>query len=192
MPALQATSEDTRIYECCVLYPFPLGQKEEADLLKEIEGYFAEAGAKQVAKDKWGRRGLAYSIGGFNEGNFIVYYYEMAPSKLREIDTQLRITKNVLRHLCVKPPKNYVVLKYSEVYEQWLKERENVEERRSREKEEKLKDQVARKAKRAAQRTAEINKQERKKETGPAAGPMTEEALSEKLDKLIADDQMDL
>jgi small subunit ribosomal protein S6 len=186
MPTLQATSEDTRIYECCVLYPFPFGQKEEMELLKEIEGSFEEAGAKQVAKDKWGQRGLAYTVGGFNEGNFVVYYYEMDPSKLKEIDTQLRIVKGVLRHMFVKPPKNYVVLKYSEVYEQWLKERENVDDRRSREREEKLKDQVARKAKRAVQRTEEQKKEKK------ALPSLNEEALTEKLDKLIADDQVDL
>jgi small subunit ribosomal protein S6 len=187
-PTLTPTSEDTRIYECCVLYPYPFGQKEESDLQKEIEGLFAEAGAKMVAKDKWGRRGLAYTVGGFNEGSYIVYYFEMDPSKLKEIDTQLRIMKGVLRHLFVKPPKHYQILKYSEVYEQWLKERSTVEERRDKEREEKLKEQVAKKAKRQAQRTME----KKKEETAKPAEAMSEEAISEKLDKLISDDTIDL
>src|SRR5438874_124716 len=109
MPTLTPSSEDVRIYECCILYPYPLGQKEEAELLKEIEGLFADAGGKLVMKDAWGRRGLAYPIGGAVEGNYIVYYYELDPLKVKEIDGALRIMKNVDRHLLVKPPKNYQI-----------------------------------------------------------------------------------
>ncbi len=186
MPTLQATSEETRIYELCLLYPFPLGQKDENELLKTVDGYFEEAGAKLVAKDKWGRRGLAYTIGGFKEGNFIVYYYEMQPSKVEEIDTQLRIQKNVLRHMFVKPPKHYQIVQYSATYEQWLKDRESVTEKRAREKEEKLKEVVARKAKRTAKMV-----EEKKKEQKPAA-TMSGKDLTAKLDKLISDDSVDL
>ena len=96
---------DDRVYECCVLLPFPLSQKEEKDTLQEIEGYFEEAGAKQMAKDVWGRRGLAYAIEGRAEGTFVVYHYEMDPSKVKEINEQLKISTTVLRHLLIKPPK---------------------------------------------------------------------------------------
>ena len=41
MPTITPTSEDTVIYELCVLYPANLSQKEEATLLKEIEGFFS-------------------------------------------------------------------------------------------------------------------------------------------------------
>ena len=178
--------QDPRLYECVILYPYPIGQKEEADLLKEIEGYFAEVGAKLVSKDKWGQRGLAYAIKGFSEGNFIVYYFEMHPGKVKEVDQQLCIAKNLLRHMFVKPPKNYQILKYSDVYETWLKERESVEDKRSREKEEQLREQVAKKAKRQVKRV-----EEKKKET-TAAPAMSEEVLTEKLEKLISDDQIDI
>jgi small subunit ribosomal protein S6 len=188
MPTLTPTSEETRIYELCLLYRYPIGQKEEHELLKEVEGLFAEAGAKMVSKDAWGRRGLAYAIEGSAEGNYVVYYFEMEPGKLQEIDTQLRINKSVLRHMFVIPPKKYQVVQYSDAYTQWLKERENVDEKRAREKEEKLKDVVARKAKRQAQR-AEEKKKEEKKPAGPA---LSGEALTEKLDKLISDDKIDL
>lgn len=186
MPSLVPTSEDTRIYEWCILYPYPFGQKEEAELLRDIEALFTEVGAKQVAKDKWGRRGLAYSIGGFKEGNYVVYYYEMDPSKVKEVDVQLRIMKGVLRHLFIKPPKNYQIVEYSEAYQQWLKDREQIGEQRAREREEKLKEQVARKAKRQAKMADE------KKKEQPAKPAISSKDLTEKLDKLISDDKVDL
>lgn len=187
MPELTSSSEDTRIYEWCILYPYPLQQKEEQQLLKEIEGFFEEVGAKQVAKDAWGRRGLAYPVGGFKEGNFIVYYYEMDPAKLKEVDQQLRIQKGVLRHIAVKPPKRYQIVEFSEAYEQWLKNRETVEEQRIREREEKVQEQVVRKAKRQAQVQSVARKR-----VEPATTQPSGEDLSEQIDKLIAEDPIDI
>lgn len=186
MPTLESSTEDLVIYECCVLHPV-LSQKEEQTLLKEIEGLFAEAGGKQISKDAWGRRGLAYPVKGATEGNFVVYHYELDPSKVKEIDTALKIAKNVLRHLIVKPPKGYVIQKYSELYETWLKERETVDQVRAREKEEKLKEQVAKRAQQKARRT-----DVRKKETTEAKKPMKEADITEQIDKLISDDTLDL
>ncbi|MFA6039588.1 MAG: 30S ribosomal protein S6 [Candidatus Peribacteraceae bacterium] len=187
MPQLVPTSEDTRIYEWCVLYPYPLTQKEEQQLIKEVEGHFEEVGAKLVAKDAWGRRGLAYAVGGFKEGNFTVYYYEMDPAKVKEVDNALRITKGVLRHITVKPPKHYQVVKFSEAYEAWLKDRKTVEEQRASAREEKVQEQIARKAKMKAKATAE-----RKKTVKPAERPLEEEAITEQIDKLISDDTLDI
>lgn len=187
MPSLTPTSEDTRVYECAVLYPYPLSQKEEAEVLKEIEEIFAEADAKLIAKDAWGRRGLAYSIGGSTEGSYVIYHWEMDPSKLKEVDHALHINRRVLRHLIIKPPKGYQVTKYSEAYQEWLKTRESVEEVRAREREEKLQAQVAEKAKRAAAKTTTKRKTDDKPKEA-----VTEEQLSEQLEKLISDDSLDI
>src|SRR3989344_6307680 len=99
MPELETIETDNRIYEYCVLYPANLSQKEESVLLKEVEHLIEEQGGKQISKDSWGKRGLAYKIKGHTEGNYIVYHYEMDPGKVREIDEALRITPNVLRHM---------------------------------------------------------------------------------------------
>lgn len=184
---LTPSSEDVRIYEVAVLYPYPMNQKEEQLLLKEVEQTFAEADAKLVEKDVWGNRGLAYSIGGHMQGNFVIYYYEMDPSKVKDVDEALSIIPSMLRHLIVKPPKDYQVLKYSEQYSKWLKERETETQKRERETEEALKKQVAERAKRQAKRA-----DEQKKETQEAATPIEKKKLIAELDKIISDDELDL
>lgn len=184
MATLTATSEDTRVYEIAVLYPFPFTQKEEQTLLKEVEGIFAEAGGTQVAKDAWGRRGLAYKIGGYDEGNFVIYYYEFDPEKLKEMDQALRIVPGVLRHIIVKPPKGYQIVKFSEEYERWLNERETVHEKREREEEEKIRQRVADRAKRQVKKAEEM----KKKEVVEKKKPMEEAELDEQLEKLISED----
>lgn len=185
MPTLVASSEDVRIYECVVLYPI-LSQKEESTLLKEIDALFAEAGATLVAKDAWGRRGLAYNIKGQNEGNFVVYYWEMDPLKVKEVDQQLMIMKNVMRHMFVKPPKNYQIVKYSEAYETWMKERETMDQKKLREKEEAAKERLAKRAQMQAKKPAKKATEEK------SAAPMKQEELTQQLDKLISDDTSNL
>ena len=187
MPTLTPSSEDTRIYEVAVLYPSSINQKEEQQALKEVEELFAEAEAKLIEKDNWTKRGLAYRIGGHDEGNFVIYYFEMDPDKLKEIDEALRIIPNVLRHIVIKPPKGYQVIKFSEEYEKWLKNRETDVDKKKREKEEALQKQVAERAKRQAKRATE-----QKKDTEETAAPIEKEKLTKELDKIISDDELDL
>lgn len=189
MTLLMPTSEDTAIYEFCVLYPSNLSQKEEQTLLKGIDEIFAEAQAKQISKDAWGRRGLAYPIKKQMEGNFIVFYFEMDPSKMKEVDRQLRILPNIMRHLVVKPPKGYEVVKYSEAYEQWQKEKATAVETKRKEEETKLQRRVVEKARRDAKRTEGKKAETKKKE---AATPLEGADLSKKLDELISDDSLGL
>lgn len=173
------------MYEIAVLYPYPLSQKEEQQAQKDVEAIFSDVGGMQMVKDVWGRRGLAYPVEGRTEGSFIIYYYEMAPAKLKEVDHALRIAPGVLRHMIIKPPKGYIVVQYGELYEKWMKERENVEEVRKREREESLQKRVADKAKRQVKRA-----DEEKKKVVEEKKPMEKADISKELDKLISDDDL--
>lgn len=179
------TSDEVRLYEIAVLYPYPMNQKEEAELLKGIKAIFDEAGAKEIFKDVWGRRGLAYKIGGFDEGNFIIFYMEMDPSKLKELDEALRILKGMLRHMIVKPPKNYVITSYADGEKKWKETHRLEGERKNQEREDKKLKQVVDKARRST-KVAEAKKPDTE------AKPMTGEALTQELDKLISDKDLEL
>jgi small subunit ribosomal protein S6 len=184
---LEEGVDEPRMYECCVLYGFPLNQKEEADLQKDIEKIFGEAEATLVAKDVWGRRGLAYPIGGYREGTYVIYHYTLLPSRLRELDRSLRILKGVLRHMFVKPPKNYEIKKYSELFVAW-QERSKIEaEQREREREEKLRKTVVEKVQRSAKRVPK-----KRTEEEVVQKPVSTQALEQELEKIVSDDAIDL
>ncbi|MBI2636327.1 30S ribosomal protein S6 [Candidatus Peregrinibacteria bacterium] len=183
--ASDTADRDVRVYECAILYSCPIAQKDEAALMKEIDSYFHEAGATLVAKDAWGRRGLAYPIKGAKEANVAIYYWEMDPLKLKEVDQSLKISKGILRHLFVKPPKHYQIIKYADVYELWLKERESLDQKRARERQEQLEERVAAQAKRRAKMTTE-------KKTDKPDAKISGEAIAEGIEKLISDDAIDI
>lgn len=184
-----AVTEDATLYELCVLAPYPLSQKEEQTVWKDVEALFAELGGKVTFKDVWGRRGLAYPIKGFKEGAYVVYMLELDPSKIRELERQLRIMKNVLRHLVVKPPKHYKPVKYSELYAKWEEEGTFQQLRQSQEKQKRLEKQVMEKAKTAAKKATART---RKTEEASDKPKMSEEAISQEVSKLLSDDAIDL
>ncbi len=182
MPKLSPSNEDVRVYEIAVMYQPDLDQKAETALLGEVEALFAEAKAKLLFKDPWSKRGLAYKIGGFSEAKFVVYYHEMDPSMIRELDKQLRLLKGILRHLIVIPPVGYEAVSYEDMYQNWLKNRVTIADQRQKKKEERLKQTVTAQAKRATKRMDTKPKE--------AAKPLDAGQLTGALDKLISDDDL--
>ena len=178
MPVHVPSSEDVRVYETAILYPSPINQKEENELLKAIDELFAEAKATLVLKDAWGDRGLAYKIGGFDEANVLVMYHEIDPSKIKELDRQLSILKGVLRHLIVKPVKNYDIAPMAGRLDQWKEQVRMDRETRLREKEEKKLKQVVDKVKRAPAKPKKAVEDK----------PAPTETVEQGVDKLISDD----
>ncbi len=183
MATFTPSSEDVRIYEIAILAPYPLPQKEEQTLWKEVEKLFEEVSAKVLLKDSWGQRGLAYKVEGSTEGIFTIYYIEIDPAQIREINRQLSILKNVLRHLVVKPPKHYQFVKYGELFDKWIAENKFAELRQSADKEEKTKKTVLEKAKASARKATT-----RKKEEESDKPKLSEADISNEVSKLLSSD----
>jgi ribosomal protein S6 len=184
-PTVTASNTDgVRLYECMVLLPVNLPQKEDAALVKNIEELFAEKNGKQLYKNEWDRWGLAFAIKGHSEGRYIVYVYELPADAMQEIDASLHLEKNVLRHLLLRIPDGYELIDYPAQFRTWLEERDKEEAKQEKEKEEELKKKIV---KRVAKKTVSpIVKKE---------DPATHEGgadLSEKLEELISDEDLNL
>ncbi len=54
------------------------------------------------AVDKWGKRRLAYPIKHFQEGNYVLAKFKMNPAKCKELEANLRISEDIVRHLLIK------------------------------------------------------------------------------------------
>jgi small subunit ribosomal protein S6 len=50
----------------------------------------------------WGRRGLAYPIGKYFEGHYVLHRLSMQPAGTEEVDRLLRFNENVLRYLLIR------------------------------------------------------------------------------------------
>lgn len=52
--------------------------------------------------ERWGKRRLAYPIKHHLEGHYILTRFRLAPEHNRELESNLRISESVIRHLLVK------------------------------------------------------------------------------------------
>ncbi len=175
---LTPSTEGRKIYECTVLLSPLLSPEELLAAVRRVEEEVAELNGAVVERDLWGRRGLAYLIGGHREGNFAVLYVEVEPDRVGEFEKALRLLKPVLRHLMVKVPPRYAPPRFSVLFEEWKKERKRRTEREREQREEVLRKEIVRKV--AAPRAPEPRE--------ARAPAMTDVDLEKRLEEIISDE----
>jgi small subunit ribosomal protein S6 len=52
--------------------------------------------------DVWGRRRLAYQIGRYKEGIYVLHVINGSGELVKELDRRLKVTDNIVRHLIVR------------------------------------------------------------------------------------------
>ena len=87
-----------RYYELMMVVP----QMDDEGLqttLERVNNDIGERGGTVVRQERWGgMRRLAYPIKDHNEGNYVLTYLELDPERASELEANLRVSENVLRH----------------------------------------------------------------------------------------------
>ena len=52
--------------------------------------------------ERWGKRRLAYPVEHFLEGNYVLARFKINPTRCKELEANLKISEEVLRHLLIK------------------------------------------------------------------------------------------
>ncbi len=73
-----------------------------AAIMARIEQTIATNGGRVVKTDLWGRRRLAYPIRRHNEGLYVLLRTELADKTIREVERQMKLSEDVIRHLLVR------------------------------------------------------------------------------------------
>ena len=68
----------------------------------KVSQFIAERGGIISEVERWGKRKLAYPIQHFMEGNYILSRIKLKPTVGKELEANLQISEEVLRHLLVK------------------------------------------------------------------------------------------
>ena len=89
-------------YELIVVISPGLTQEEVEAAVDNISKYITGKGGTVADVENWGKRKLAYPIRNFVEGNYVLSRFKMKPAFNRELEANLRISEDVLRHLLVR------------------------------------------------------------------------------------------
>ena len=52
--------------------------------------------------ERWGKKKLAYPVGHFLEGNYVLTRFKISPARCKELEANLKISEEILRHLLIK------------------------------------------------------------------------------------------
>jgi small subunit ribosomal protein S6 len=88
-----------RKYELMVVFPLEEDQfKSGADLVRKV---LADFGAQVVSEEPYGDRDLTYEIKKRTRGRYVLFTINAEPSKIVEMDRQLKLNQNMLTFLFV-------------------------------------------------------------------------------------------
>jgi small subunit ribosomal protein S6 len=92
----------SRQYELVYVMSPAATEQEVTDLHTQIEGICGRYEGQLAKTENWGRRKLAYEIGGHKEGTYVLEVIDGSGELMKEIDRRLRVNEQVLRHLVVR------------------------------------------------------------------------------------------
>jgi small subunit ribosomal protein S6 len=81
----------------------PDAPEEDLDkLVAQMEGVVTGAGGKVEKTEKMGRRRLAYRVGGFQDGHYVLFVLEGDGATVKEFERRLRVTDSVIKYMTVR------------------------------------------------------------------------------------------
>jgi small subunit ribosomal protein S6 len=91
-----------RQYELVYLLPPDSTEQQATELHGQIEAVVARLHGQIEKTENWGRRKLAYEIGHFKEGVYVLEVINGSGELMKELDRRLRVLDQVIRHMVVR------------------------------------------------------------------------------------------
>ena len=97
-------TEDKQLHNYeLVLIISPEVMEEALDTaMDNISQFITEKGGTISNVEQWRKRRLAYPIGRFTEGNYVLTQFKLKPHLGKELEAKLRISEEILRHLLIR------------------------------------------------------------------------------------------
>ena len=94
--------EKVNNYELIFILKPDLTEEKIEAVLETVKKFITGKGGVVADVQKWGKSRLAYQIKHAGEGYYTLVKYQSKPGFNRELETSLRISEDVLRHLLIK------------------------------------------------------------------------------------------
>ncbi len=94
-----------KAYELLYIIRMDLDEEAIAALIAKVNGTIESLGGKVDAvlqSDPWGRRRLAYPIGRFDEGYYVLTQFTAGSAPLGELERVLKLNEGILRYMITR------------------------------------------------------------------------------------------
>ena len=93
-----------RAYELMVIFDGELDDAGVEAAVKRIEQQVTAKDGRIATTERWGKRRFAYEIAHKHEGYYIVFQVFAAGGELDDLERQLRLADDVVRHKLIRLP----------------------------------------------------------------------------------------
>jgi len=94
--------EQLRDYELVLVISPEVAEEEFEATIDNVNRFITERGGTISETERWGKRRLAYPIRRFVEGSYVLTRCQLKPAFGRELEANLRVSEEILRHLLVR------------------------------------------------------------------------------------------
>lgn len=99
---LNVENKQLREYELIVVINPEIKDEKLDAIMNNVSQFVTGKGGTVSETERWGIKKLAYPIKHFVEGSYILTRFKLEPKWSKELETNLYISEEVLRHLLVK------------------------------------------------------------------------------------------
>ena len=99
---LEVEDKQLRDYELVLIISPEVVEEKFDAVMDNVSQFITENGGTVSDVEQWGKKRLAYPIGHFVEGSYVLAHFNLKPALTKELEGNLQISEEVLRHLLVK------------------------------------------------------------------------------------------
>lgn len=115
-----------RQYELIYILPPETSEQQAGELHEQVAQVVARLNGQIERTENWGRRKLAYEIGHFKEGVYVLEVINGTGELMKELDRRLKVIDQVVRHLIVRVDEEKTVVERIRTKRQSESERRRV------------------------------------------------------------------
>ncbi len=116
----------SRQYELIYILPPETTEQQAAELHEQVAQIVARLNGQIEKTENWGRRRLAYEIGHFKEGVYVLESISGTGELMKELDRRLKVIDQVVRHMIVRVDEEKRVVERTRTKRQSESERRRV------------------------------------------------------------------
>lgn len=91
-----------RVFEVLFIVAPNIEESDIETLVTQLSDVATNQGARIAKIDRMGRRRLAYPIGKFNDGHYVVFTIEGSGTEIAELERRMRVTDAVIRYITIR------------------------------------------------------------------------------------------
>ncbi len=100
--AVKTEDNQLRDYELVLIISPEVVDEALDTTLDKVSQFITGKGGVISNTERWGKRKLAYPIKHFTEGSYVLTQFKLNPTSGKELEVNLKISEEVLRHLLIK------------------------------------------------------------------------------------------